>query len=277
MIQSDTNDSITQGIDHHGLEIESVTKRFPGVVALDDVSLRIMPGETLAVIGENGAGKSTLMKVLAGIQSPDSGTIRLADRNTGIPIAVTFRSPGAAIAAGISLIHQELNLHENLSVAENIYLGREPSHMGWLDRRSMAAQAQEHLQRVGLDVSPHASLATLSTAARQLWKSPKHFPPGRRGDHGRTDQQPEYDGGGTTCSMSCKRSETTVSASSIFRIDSAKSIRFADRVEVMRDGKNAGIRYSGRKSITIQWSRRWSDARWIDSTIDRRTRPVKYG
>jgi ribose transport system ATP-binding protein len=102
------------------LEASEVSKRFPGVHALDQVSLRALAGEVLAVVGENGAGKSTLMKILAGIYPPDGGTIRLAGR------PVRFGSVADALQAGISLIHQELNLAENLSVEANLFLGREP-------------------------------------------------------------------------------------------------------------------------------------------------------
>ena len=101
------------------LEILNISKGFPGVVALDDVQLRVRPGTVLALMGGNGAGKSTLMKIIAGIYQPDSGEIRLR----GKPI--TFETPLAAQKAGIVMIHQELNLMPHMSIAENIWIGRE--------------------------------------------------------------------------------------------------------------------------------------------------------
>src|SRR5687767_14430031 len=109
------------------LEVHSVAKRFPGVLALENVSLSLARGEVLAVVGENGAGKSTLMKILAGIQSPDSGEIVLDGQ------AVKIDSVRDAQALGVALIHQELNLADNLTVAANIFLGREP-RKGWFIR-----------------------------------------------------------------------------------------------------------------------------------------------
>lgn len=103
------------------LRVENVTKSFPGVKALRGVSLHVEPGEVLSVIGENGAGKSTLMKILAGVQGQDSGDLWWKGSQ------VRFANPSEAISAGISLIHQELNLADNLTVAENIFLGREPT------------------------------------------------------------------------------------------------------------------------------------------------------
>jgi len=222
------------------LEIDSVSKRFPGVLALDRVSLRVMPGETLAVIGENGAGKSTLMKIMAGIQAPDSGEMRMTDRTTGKLEPVNFRNPGAAIAAGVSLIHQELNLHENLSVAENIYLGREPNRLGWLLRREMNDQAGAYLQRVGLDVSPQASLASLSTASRQLVEVAKALSTGASVV---IMDEP-------TSSLSTAEAERLFQVVEGLRSDGVsvvyishrlgEVIRLANRVEVFRDGCNAG-------------------------------------
>src|SRR6188472_3535156 len=101
------------------LEVRGVRKQFPGVLALDGVSMRLNAGEVLAVVGENGAGKSTLMKILGGLYLADDGEVVLEGR------AVRFATVNDAMAAGISLIHQELNLAENLSVAANIFLGRE--------------------------------------------------------------------------------------------------------------------------------------------------------
>ena len=101
------------------LQVQGLSKSYPGVRALDNVSLQVAPGEALAVVGENGAGKSTLMRILAGVETPDAGEIRLDSQ------PVQFRSVGDALARGIVLIHQELNLAENLSVAANLFLGRE--------------------------------------------------------------------------------------------------------------------------------------------------------
>ena len=102
------------------LEVRGVSKAFPGVVALDDVSLTVRPGTVHALIGENGAGKSTLMKIIAGLCAPDAGELRLAGRS------VTLRTPRQALGHGVAMIHQELNLMPALSVAENIWIGREP-------------------------------------------------------------------------------------------------------------------------------------------------------
>ena len=128
------------------LEVRNLTKRFPGVLALDDVSLTLSQGEVLAVIGENGAGKSTLMKVLAGVERPDSGEIQLDGRLVG------FASVRDALHhEGIALIHQELNLSDNLDVGANIFLGREPRRFGFIDRRRIYAESKPLLRRIGLD------------------------------------------------------------------------------------------------------------------------------
>src|SRR5262245_19391470 len=106
------------------LEARQVKKQFPGVLALDGVSMNVRAGECLAVVGENGAGKSTLMKVLAGIYRPDAGELLMHGRR------LTPRGVADAMAHGIILIHQELNLAENLSIAANIFLGRETNRFG---------------------------------------------------------------------------------------------------------------------------------------------------
>jgi len=144
------------------LRVENVSKSFPGVQALTGVSLHVMPGEVLGVIGENGAGKSTLMKILAGVQTPDSGLLWWQGAQ------VRFSSPSQAIEAGISLIHQELNLAENLSIAENIFLGREPTRMGFVRSRQMHHSADDLLEQVGLDIPSSTPLKRLSIAQRQM-------------------------------------------------------------------------------------------------------------
>jgi ribose transport system ATP-binding protein len=149
----------------HLLEVTGVCKHFPGVQALDGVSLTVHPGEVLALVGENGAGKSTLMKVVAGIHRPDAGVLRLDGHE------VPFAGVSEALRRGIVLIHQELNLAENLSVAANIFLGREMvvgGPLGWLDRGRMNAAALDLLRRVGLAVAPSRIVGDLPPGQRQL-------------------------------------------------------------------------------------------------------------
>ena len=144
------------------LEVHRLSKRFPGVQALSEVDLTLHRGEVLAVIGENGAGKSTLVKILAGVQRPDEGSIALDRR------AVHVDSCRAAMNLGIVLIHQELNLSDNLSVAANIFLGREPRRMGLIDTKRINAEARRYQEMVGLDVSPDTIVNTLSIGRRQM-------------------------------------------------------------------------------------------------------------
>ena len=137
------------------LEMTGISKSFPGVRALDDVSLELGNGEVLALVGENGAGKSTLMRILGGIYPPDAGTIFLNGREQQIS------SVGAAKTNGIALIHQELMLAPNLTVAGNIFLGTEFRKWGALcaiDRATMNSASRRLLERVGLDVPPKKSL-----------------------------------------------------------------------------------------------------------------------
>jgi ribose transport system ATP-binding protein len=147
------------------LELIEVKKAYPGVVALDGVTLSVSEGEVIGLVGENGAGKSTLMKVLGGIVDPDEGTIRVdgADRK-----ALTVQD---AIAAGIAFVHQELNLFDNLDVAANVFIGREPLYAGPLklvDRQRLNAMVEPLLERIGADFGPDAPVANLSLAQRQL-------------------------------------------------------------------------------------------------------------
>src|SRR6266545_880243 len=144
-------------------EVVGAAKRFPGVRALDDVSFTLIPGEVHALVGENGAGKSTLIKLLTGVYPPDSGEIRYA----GAP--VTFRRPLDAQAAGISTIYQEVNLVPLMSVANNLYLGREPrNRLGLIDFRRMHADAAALLRRYGIDVDVRRPLRSLGLGAQQM-------------------------------------------------------------------------------------------------------------
>jgi ribose transport system ATP-binding protein len=145
------------------LRVEGVTKRFPGVVALDRVSFELKKGEVHALVGENGAGKSTLMKILSGVYRPDDGTIRYR----GAP--VTFRDATEAQRAGISIIYQELNLIPHLSVAQNIFVGREPIKWGVvLDEARMNRDAGEILARLHVSIDPAAITKTLPLSKQQM-------------------------------------------------------------------------------------------------------------
>ena len=147
------------------LEVVNIRKSFPGVLALDGVSLRVGVGDTVAVVGENGAGKSTLMKIVAGLYRPDAGGIRVDG------VAVHLTDAAAALRLGVVLIHQELNLAENLSVAANLFLGRERvvgGPLGWLDRGRMTAEARGLLDSVGLDVPPDRVVGELPPGQRQM-------------------------------------------------------------------------------------------------------------
>jgi ABC-type sugar transport system ATPase subunit len=146
------------------LEVKNITKRFPGVVALDNVSVQFFPGEVTAVVGENGAGKSTLMKIMAGAYIPDSGEIFLSGEK------VSFAHPQEAQAKGISIIYQEFNLLPERTVAHNIFLGREPSRFGVVDVRKMNQQAEEVLKEIGVEkmILPTTLVCNLSVAEQQL-------------------------------------------------------------------------------------------------------------
>jgi ABC-type sugar transport system ATPase subunit len=144
------------------LEIRGLGKRFPGVVALDDVALDLRAGEVHGLVGQNGAGKSTLINILSGMLPADAGTIRI----DGVPVAI--RDPQHAIALGIATVYQELSLLPNLTVAQNLVLGREPKRGGLLDRHAAAARASEALHRLGLDIPPTTLVSNLSLAERQM-------------------------------------------------------------------------------------------------------------
>jgi inositol transport system ATP-binding protein len=145
------------------LEMKGIRKTFPGVVALDDVDLEVRPGTVHALMGENGAGKSTLMKVLIGMYAEDSGTITFDGQQVKIPDTKT------GLGMGISMIHQELAPVPEMTVAENIYLGREPRNaLGLVGRRQMVVDAQAVLDEWGIKIDPRAQLKHLSVAQQQM-------------------------------------------------------------------------------------------------------------
>lgn len=144
------------------LDVRGVTKTYFGVPALKGVDLTVRAGEVHAVIGENGAGKSTLMKILAGVTQPTSGQILLEGRQVEIDSAQT------ALNLGIAMIHQELNLSDNLTVGANLFLGREPAKRGFINFAKIEADAQKYLELIGLEVSPSTIVNQLTIGKQQM-------------------------------------------------------------------------------------------------------------
>lgn len=216
------------------LEVSGIGKSFPGVRALHEVSFAVGEGEVVAVLGENGAGKSTLMKILAGVQRPDTGTIRMEGNE------IAIRSVEEGLSHGIALIHQELNLATNLSIGANLFLGREPTCFGLIDENEIASRSRQFLDRVGLELSPSTLVGDLPIGRQQLVEIAKALT---------TDarilimDEP-------TSSLSLQETERLFevvkdlrsSGVSIIYISHRLSevIELADRVVVLRDGENAG-------------------------------------
>ncbi|WP_298815629.1 sugar ABC transporter ATP-binding protein [uncultured Roseibium sp.] len=144
------------------IEAVNISKSFGPVPVLFSVSMDVRSGEVHALIGENGAGKSTLMKILSGFHDPTSGQIRLDGKKTDLP------PNGAAESLGIVLIHQELNLAEQMTVEENVFLGREVKSKGLLDKAAMRAVVQGYLDEIGLDISPTDRISDLTIAQKQM-------------------------------------------------------------------------------------------------------------
>ena len=149
--------------DEYLLKMDGISKAFPGVQALNDVHLSVRPGSVHALMGENGAGKSTLMKVLIGMYQPDAGTISLDG------VVVDIPDPAHALGLGISMIHQELSPVPEMTIAENIYLGREPTNrLGLIDKRRMLADTQALFERWEISLNPRRVMKTLSVAQTQM-------------------------------------------------------------------------------------------------------------
>jgi ribose transport system ATP-binding protein len=216
------------------LEVRQISKRFPGVRALHQVGLRLEQGEVLALVGENGAGKSTLMKILAGVQRPDSGEVLIDGK------AVVIDSVNAALANGIALIHQELNLADNLEVGTNIFLGREPLKYGLIDTARINRDAAAVLVRVGLDVEPTTPLGSLTIGRQQMVEIAKALSVNARV---LIMDEP-------TSSLSSHETEQLFKVVKDLRAKGVSVIyishrlgevkELADRVTVLRDGENAG-------------------------------------
>src|SRR5690349_11114830 len=149
--------------DQNLLVMEGISKVFPGVQALDDVSITLKHGEVLCLVGENGAGKSTLMKILTGVDRQNSGKIFLEGRE------IQARSPQHAQSLGISTVYQEVNLCPNLTVAENILLGHEPHKLGSIDWKKTNALAGQTLRNLlGVDIDVTKLLGSYTVAIQQM-------------------------------------------------------------------------------------------------------------
>jgi ribose transport system ATP-binding protein len=219
------------------MQVRAVGKRFPGVVVLAGVNLSIDSGEVLGLIGENGAGKSTLMKILGGIFPPDEGEILIDGR------AVSLKSASDASKMGIAFIHQELTVLENLDVAANIYLGREPVWGGALrlvDQGKIRRDSIPYLRQLGLDVSTSAMLKNLSLAQKQLVEIARAL-----SQNARLLIMDEPTSSLTlTETRRLLRTIAELKAKSVSVIYISHRLaeiqESADRVEALRDGRNAG-------------------------------------
>ncbi len=219
------------------VEALDISKQFYGIKALSNVFVQIYPGEVLAIIGENGAGKSTLMKILAGVHQPDTGQVRINGTE------VNLYSPSVAMNHGISLIHQELNLADNLTIADNLFLGRELLWAGplkLLDRKAMFNLGAKYLARVGLDVDPGVLVGTLPPGQKQLVEIARSL-----SLNGRVLIMDE-----PTSSLSQKESDQLVKVIKELSSEGVSVVyishrlgevkRVAHRVVGLRDGRNAG-------------------------------------
>ena len=213
------------------LEIKGITKQFPGVLALDRVSLSVYPGEVLVLVGENGAGKSTLMKILSGVYRKDAGEILMDGR----PVEIT--GPLHARQLGISIIYQELNVLNNMDIAENIFVGREKKKNGLVDKKLQHEEARRLLNRVGLELDTHTRTGSLSTAQKQMVEVAKAL-----SVHSRMIIMDE-----PTSSLTDKETEMLFNITRKLRDDGVAIVfishrmneifQIADRIAVMRDGQ----------------------------------------
>ena len=219
------------------LQMSGIKKLFPGVVALDRVDFEVYPGEIVALAGENGAGKSTLMNILGGIHQPDSGYLRIDDDE------IVVNSVSDAIQIGIGFIHQELKVLDNLDIAENVFLGREPVWAGMLrlvDRQKIHAQADLYLKRLGLNISSRTPVTGLSIAQQQMVEIAKALSLNARilimDEPTSCLTQTE-----TARLLEMARELKAQGVSIIYITHRLREItNLADRVVVLRDGRNAG-------------------------------------
>lgn len=217
------------------LSLRNIGKRFPGVVALDNVSLEIGAGEVVALCGENGAGKSTLMKIVGGVYQPDDGEIVV----DGKPVKIN--NVNDSMALGVAFIHQELNVLDNLDVAANVFLGREPKNVvGLIDFKKIHADTEPFLKRLGMNFSSKTPLEKLSIAEKQMVEIAKALSLNSRiiiMDEPTSSLTLQETDRLLELVLELKKSGVSVVYIS-HRLSEVEHI--ADRVVVLRDGKNAG-------------------------------------
>jgi galactofuranose transport system ATP-binding protein len=218
------------------LRLEGITKRFAGVTALDGVGLALGRGESHALVGENGAGKSTLIKIMTGAYRLDRGEIWLDGR------PVSFDGPAAAQAAGIVAVHQEIHVLPHRTVAENVFLAREPRRWGLVDWRRMFADTRALLDRLGIDLDPRAELRALRTAQRQMVAIARGASLGARVlvlDEP-TSSLAEREVAALFRVIAALRAEGTAIVYVSHRFDELYAV--CDRVTVLRDGRHVATR-----------------------------------
>ena len=221
----------------HLLEATGVSKAFPGVKALDDVHFDLRYGEVLALVGENGAGKSTLMKLLAGIESPDSGEFRLAGES------FQPRGPRHAQEMGISIIHQELSLMPDLTVAQNIFIGREQAAGGFLlNERALNRRADELFAQLGLDLEATERVEPLTIARQQMVEIARALSYKARVLIMDEPTSALNDAEVETLFGLIRRFKTPETGVIFISHRMDELARIADRVSVLRDGRNVGTR-----------------------------------
>jgi inositol transport system ATP-binding protein len=234
MVTATPNESSSAERGEPLLRMTGISKSFPGVHALQDVSLDVYPAECLALMGENGAGKSTLMKVLSGVYTPEAGSIEIQ----GSPVSLT--SPHQAQNLGISIIYQEFNLFPNMPIEENVFIGREPGNAGFLDRKTLRHNTQNLLDRLGVNLDPRALVGDLSVAQQQMVEIAKALSYNARivimdePTSALTDTE-------VTALFNIIRSLKQENLGVIFishRIEEV--VEIGDRINVLRDGQNAG-------------------------------------
>jgi ribose transport system ATP-binding protein len=214
-----------------GLAVRGVGKSYSGVTVLEGVDLDVRPGEVVAVLGENGAGKSTLSSIIAGVVQPSTGTMTWQGR----PYAPA--SPKEALVQGVGLIHQEIRLLGDLSIAENVFLGHLPTRGGRVDRETMNRRAQEQLRRLGLDIPPTRLVRELRVAAQQQVEIAKALTFGSRLMI--LDEPTAALGGEETDRLFAQVAELKAEGVSFIYISHRldEIARIADRIVVLRDGR----------------------------------------